>query len=52
MMEAALLADRVVVLGGRPARITTTIKVGLPRPRSPEESRISELHRKIIVSLT
>jgi len=34
--EAALLADRVVVLGGRPARVRATLEIPLPRPRSAE----------------
>lgn len=38
--EALLLADRVLVLSDRPARIILDKKVGLPRPRS-EETRYS-----------
>ncbi|TCO83398.1 NitT/TauT family transport system ATP-binding protein [Plasticicumulans lactativorans] len=33
--EALALADRVVFLGGRPARVLLDHRVGLPRPRAP-----------------
>ncbi|TIM59706.1 MAG: ABC transporter ATP-binding protein, partial [Mesorhizobium sp.] len=32
--EAILLADRVLVMSGRPGQIKKEIRVGLPRPRS------------------
>jgi NitT/TauT family transport system ATP-binding protein len=32
--EAVLMADRVVVLGGRPAEVRNVIRVDLPRPRT------------------
>ena len=34
--EAVLLSDRVSVLAGSPARISETVEVGIPRPRSTE----------------
>ena len=44
--EALALADRVVVLGGRPGRVRREVVVGLPRPRrrtAPEFQRLKEL---------
>lgn len=38
--EAVYLADRVLVLSGRPSRILTEVKVELPRPRSQRETRL------------
>jgi ABC-type nitrate/sulfonate/bicarbonate transport system ATPase subunit len=52
MLEAAFLADRVIVLGGRPAQITKTFEIDLPRPREPEDARIFALHRQIIAALS
>lgn len=36
IQEAVLMADRILVLGRRPGRITADIAVNLPRPRSME----------------
>jgi ABC-type nitrate/sulfonate/bicarbonate transport system ATPase subunit len=52
MMEAALLADRVVVLGGKPAEILDIIAIDLPQPRSPDDPAIFDYHRRIMAGLT
>ena len=51
MLEAAFLADRIVVLGDKPARIRQVIDVDLPRPRSPEDPHLFTLHRRILEHL-
>jgi ABC-type nitrate/sulfonate/bicarbonate transport system ATPase subunit len=48
MLEAAFLADRIVVLGGKPARTVSTITVDLPRPRDPEDPELFVVHRHIM----
>jgi NitT/TauT family transport system ATP-binding protein len=50
-LEAAFLADRVVVLGGPPARILDIIKVSRARPRTTEDPLFFELHRRILAIL-
>lgn len=51
MLEAAFLADRVVVLRDRPARVARSFAIDLPRPRAPEDPRLFAFHRDIIASL-
>jgi ABC-type nitrate/sulfonate/bicarbonate transport system ATPase subunit len=48
MLEAAFLADKIVVLGGKPARTIATIEVNLPRPRDPEDPKLFAVHRRIM----
>jgi NitT/TauT family transport system ATP-binding protein len=48
MLEAAFLADKIVVLGGKPARTVATIAVDLPRPRDPEDPELFAVHRRIM----
>ena len=50
-MEAALLADRVLVLGGEPATVVQEHQVDAERPRSPEDERLFALHREIVGAL-
>lgn len=50
-LEAAMLADRVVVLGAEPARIVAEHVVDLPRPRHPEDEALYHLHRDVVAEL-
>ncbi len=50
-LEAAFLADRVVVLAGKPARIERVIEIGQTRPRQAENSFFFDLHRDILSTL-
>lgn len=49
--EAAQLADRIVVLSGRPARISCELKVAAPQPRSLTHPEVVEVTRRIIAEL-
>lgn len=50
-LEAAFLADRIVVLGGKPAHIERIIDVTESRPRNAENSFYFDLHRDILATL-
>ncbi|WP_137228400.1 ABC transporter ATP-binding protein [Streptomyces sp. BPSDS2] len=50
-LEAAFLADRVIVLDGRPAVIREEFTVDLPRPRLPEDPAVFALHSRILAGL-
>ena len=52
-MEAALLADRILVLGGGggPAHVVQEHVVDLPRPRAPEDEALFALHRDVLAAL-
>jgi NitT/TauT family transport system ATP-binding protein len=49
--EAACLADRILVLSPRPARITSVLAVELPRPRDFYDPRVSELAGHVLARL-
>jgi ABC-type nitrate/sulfonate/bicarbonate transport system ATPase subunit len=48
ILEAAFLADRVVVLGHMPTQIVETVEIDIPRPRHPEDPALFEIHRRIM----
>jgi NitT/TauT family transport system ATP-binding protein len=52
--EALFLADRILVLSQRPARIVADLRVTLPRPRDDEtttEARFVEIKRRCLALL-
>ena len=49
--EAVQLADRVVVLTGRPASIKRELRLQLPRPRKPADPGVAEAEQQILEEL-
>ena len=49
--EAAQLADRVIVLGERPAQIRNELTLSTPRPRNPTDPEVVEAIRRILTEL-
>lgn len=45
--EAILLSDRIYILKGRPAGLSASISIGLPRPRDPLSEEVIRLKRQI-----
>ena len=50
-LEAVYLADKVLILSGRPATILKSVRVGLPRDREMEDPRLVQLQREILDTL-
>ena len=49
--EAAYLADRVILLGGKPARVQNQFLVDIPRPRDRGDARLAALRARILAAL-
>jgi NitT/TauT family transport system ATP-binding protein len=49
--EAAQLAERVLVLSERPARIRDEVRVTIPRPRDPTDSDVVSAVHRILIEL-
>jgi ABC-type glutathione transport system ATPase component len=49
--EALLLADRVLVLSDRPARILADLRVEVPRPRRRDHARLVALRNEVLALL-
>jgi NitT/TauT family transport system ATP-binding protein len=48
LREALALADRVLFMSSRPGRVVLSLPVDLPRPRSLEDSIVSQLHDRLL----
>lgn len=51
MQEAVFLADKVVILKGKPAHIAEVIDIDVPKPRNPEDPALFAYYTRIMQSL-
>lgn len=51
MLEAAFLADRIIVMGNSPARVVQDITVDIRRPRHPDDPALFAVHRQVMAAL-
>jgi len=49
--EAAQLADRILILGGRPTTIQAEVRVDIPRPRDPTHPEVVASVRRTLQEL-
>ncbi|MEB3188275.1 MAG: ABC transporter ATP-binding protein [bacterium] len=49
--DALQLADRIIVLAGRPARITCELNISAPHPRDPMDPALARASREILAAL-
>jgi sulfonate transport system ATP-binding protein len=49
--EAVLLADRIIVIKGRPGRISHQFRIDLQRPRTRQEKGFQALKERVLESL-
>jgi NitT/TauT family transport system ATP-binding protein len=46
--EAACLADRVIIFTGRPGKISSEIRIDMPRPRDVNDPKVAEYAKQIL----
>lgn len=50
-LEAAFLADRIYVVGDRPASVVGSVEVSVPRPREPDDPEVIATQREVLAML-